>query len=120
MNDILAKYVTEEALVFGAVCGVLALALILLDWLLLNLKDRSLLDIAYGSKNRWLVLGGWSLASAFVGILSGSFDVVQTNLQGAVAVSVAWPALLSRIVDLSGGGVPVQEQTNEEVDEEDF
>ena len=119
MGNIITEYITVDEFIFGAVCGALALILILLDWMLLKLKNRSLLDIAYGSNNRWLVLGGWSLASGFVGVLGGAFDVVQTTLQGAVAVSVGWPALLSRIFDMSGGAVSVQEQTEEVVDEEE-
>lgn len=118
MGEILTRYVSTEELAFGLVCGVIALVLILLDWLLLMLKDQSVTGIAYGNHNRYLILVGWALASAFVGIVSGALKIVQENLQGAFAVAIGWPIILARIVDMNGG-TPIQSTSDEEEEEED-
>jgi len=113
MPEFLSQYLSIEALMFGLICVVLAAIVIPLDWALLMTKDISVLGIGYGSKNRWIILLVWSVAAGIVGMLSNAIEIIQANLQGAIAVAVGWPIILTRIVD-TGGGTPIQGETVEE------
>ena len=117
MSEAIANYINVESLVFAGFCTITALFAILLDWCLLMLKNRSILKISYGSKNRWVILALWSLASGAVGLFAGMLSVVQQNLQGAVAVAVGWPVLFTRVFDPKVAG-EVQQHTEEEEEDE--
>ena len=93
------NYITKEMLVFAAVCFIMAILVIIVDWILLAILDYTILDISYGSKNRFFVLLGWSFCSAIVGAFAAAFGFVEFSLQAAVGVAIGWPLMLTRIVD---------------------
>jgi len=93
------NYITKEMIVFAAVCFIIAILVIIVDWILLAILDYTILDISYGSKNRFMVLLGWSFCSAIVGACAASFDIIEFNLQSAIGVAIGWPLMLTRIVD---------------------
>ncbi len=111
-----ANYVTGDMLVFGGVCIVVAVLVIFLDWVLLETKGYSILDLDPGSDRRLLVLGGWAVASGIVGLGSVSVAIIQPNIQAAIAVAVAWPLILTKIVETVTAAF--QTTTHEEVAEE--
>lgn len=120
MENLFLEYAALEDIVFSVVCAVIALLVIVLDWILLSIQERSLLDISYGSRNPWLILMGWAIASGIVGLFTKSLGIVQANLQGAIAVAISWPILFARIVEITGegveGGTPIQTPTGEDVE----
>lgn len=115
---IIDELLSRQALEFGAVCAGMAFVLILLDWIMLATLDRSFLDIVYGSKSRIVVILGWAFASGVVGIFVTSVNVVQSNVQGALAVAVSWPVILIRLLEKSSAAVQsASEEEEEEVEE---
>jgi hypothetical protein len=110
----LVDFVTGPMLWFGLGCTIIAALVILLDWILLAVLDRSILNISYGSKSRVLVLFGWAFAAGVVGVFGAAIEIIQTNVQGAIAVAVGWPLIITRIVE-SNTGVQGTTQEEEEV-----
>ncbi len=78
-------------------------------------EGRSFLDISYGEKNRYAVLLGWAVAAGIVGLISAAAQILQPNIQAAIAVAVGWPMILNNL--LEGSSAVVQTSTPEEVEE---
>lgn len=109
----LADYVTQDMMFFGLACVVTAALFIYLDWVLLDTKGRSFLEIDSGKSSRWLALAQWATAAGIVGLLSAALQILQPNLQAAVTVAIGWPMILAKIVE--GGTGTVQAPTTEKV-----
>lgn len=108
----LAAFLPGDVLVFGLVCFVLGVVIILLDWLLLSVRGDSVIEISYGTKSRFLVLLAWAAAAGVMGVLGGALSIVQLNFQAAVIVAVSWPIIFARLVEKSEQ--MVQQTTEEE------
>lgn len=108
-----SDYVTQDMMFFGLACVVTAALFIYLDWVLLDTKGRSFLEIDSGKSSRWLALAQWATAAGIVGLLSAALQILQPNLQAAVTVAIGWPMILAKIVE--GGTGTVQAPTTEKV-----
>lgn len=108
-----SDYVTQDMMFFGLACVVTAALFIYLDWVLLDTKGRSFLEIDSGKSGRWLALAQWATAAGIVGLLSAALQILQPNLQAAVTVAIGWPMILAKIVE--GGTGTVQAPTTEKV-----
>lgn len=97
-----------EDLVFGLATAAAATLVILLDWVFLKFRGKSMLGIAYGSMHPLAILLLWAGAAGVVGGLASVLAVVSNNVQGALAVAVSWPLLFERIVLGQGESEHVQ------------
>ncbi len=97
---------------FAVLCAVFGLLVLWLDWFLLAYKSVSVLDIAYGGGNRFVIAAGWSVAAGIVGALGLALQIFQVNLLAAISVAVGWPIIFTRIV--AAVGTESQAATDEE------
>lgn len=102
-------WISVDDLWFGLATTVLAGVLILLDWALLAVKNRSVLGISYGAKGRVFILFAWSLASGAVAVFASVLLIVSQNFQGGIAVAVSWPILFEKFAGQGGEEDPIQQ-----------
>ena len=97
---------------FGFQCFAIGVLLMLLDWVLLYIRNTTVLGISYASKSRFLVLLFWALGAGIFGLIGTLSDVVKPSLKSAVVVAIAWPILLSRLIE-ANTALPMQQPTEE-------
>ena len=100
---------------FGAICTVLAVAVLFLDWVLQTTRGRSLIDIGYENKRKIVVIPAWCIASGIVGVLAVRLEIVQMKFLAAVMVAAGWPLVFAKIVELGAG--PADQRPTTEVKE---
>ena len=101
---------------FALACGIIALAICVLDWVGTLLLGRpGLLGVGFGGWRTFqsiLLWGVGAVLGAYLGGLVQLFDIESINAR--VIVGIGWPTVLPRLLSMASGGTPEAEQNEEE------
>lgn len=76
----------------------------------------SLLGIVYKKGNAWALFLLWSIGAALMGLIGGYVEIFQLNRASVLAVGLAWPILLSKLVQKGGKAIDDSSE-NEEMEQ---
>lgn len=97
----LTSYHGPKVLVFALASSSMAFVILLLDRVVYAVKQKSFLDLSYGTRAwdtvRLLLL--WSLGAGLGGLLGGESNIVQLTRPAAVTVGIGWPFILPRLIE---------------------
>jgi hypothetical protein len=86
--------------VFAVGCGVMGLAVLVLDRLLYSLQGKSILDLNYGSQvaTTARLFCIWGLGAALGGYFSAAVEAAQFTRAACFAIGIGWPLVLPRLI----------------------
>jgi hypothetical protein len=88
---------------FALTCGGIGLIVVVIDLLVFKLQGNSFLKLGYPSTGKTVgMLLLWGLGAALVGWLGAVAQMLQLNMQAALAVGGGWPAIVPRLISTAG------------------
>ena len=84
---------------FASYCAFFGCLVFLIDLIACKLKNSdSLIGIVYKGNNSLVLLGLWTIGAGLMAFVGGYVEIFQLNKQTVIALGVAWPVILSRLV----------------------
>lgn len=97
-------------LVFAAASAVMGTVVVLLDWIILTVHGRSLLNLGYAGVFRSLgMVALWGAGAGLGALLGGWADIFEINRNACLVAGVAWPAVLPRVLAATGESEEIQQ-----------
>ncbi len=85
-------------LVFAVACGFMGGVIVLLDWVTVLAGRESVLKLVYRGPNILVLLLIWGAGAGLAGFLGGAFGIFELGRSASIAVGVAWPLVLPRLL----------------------
>src|SRR5437867_10659600 len=80
---------------FATACAIIGLIVVVFDFILTYVRGKSLLDLAYVTVGKTLiVMILWGLGASIGGYFAAISDIVHMNIKGCLFIGVGWPLVL--------------------------
>ena len=99
--------------IFAAGSASMGVIVVLLDFFLFHISERSVLKLGHRGVNIFSHLLLWGMGAGFGGFLGAAAGIMQINRAACLTAGIGWPLILPRLVESVRIGEENQEETEE-------